>query len=109
MIQKCGANCVYRFFRTLQLTFARRWQSNCDSDSDVDSDVAVDSGRAIEQLSMRANIVARSDEAASSIATPTPAPRLRLRLGLPHTQLAARSSQLGDFRININLCAQLKP
>lgn len=99
IIQKCGANCVYRFFRTVQLTFAVCRDADRDSDGDGDSDVAVDSGQSNNYQWQQTS----SHEAAlpsSSIATPTPA--LRLRLGLPHTQP-------GDFRININLCAQLKP
>lgn len=99
IIQKCAANCVYRFFRTVQLTFAVCRDADRDSDGDGDSDVAVDSGQSNNYQWQQTS----SHEAAlpsSSIATPTPA--LRLRLGLPHTQP-------GDFRININLCAQLKP
>lgn len=75
IIQKCGANCVYRFFRTVQLTFAlcaatlaeQRWRQRKRRRRRQ---------RAIEQLSMGANIVARSTKAAlpSSIAT-----RQRLR------------------------------
>lgn len=77
IIQKCGANCVYRFFRTVQLTFAlcaatlaeQRWRQRRRQRRRRRQ-------RAIEQLSMRANIVARSTKAAlpSSIAT-----RQRLR------------------------------
>lgn len=102
IIQKCGANCVYRFFRTVQLTFALCAATLAVTATATATSTSTAGNRTTINGSKHRRTKHESRAAVVDSDAPTPAPRLRLRLGLPHTQH-------GDFRININLCAQLKP